>query len=177
MFLCKRPLKSNEQLPPAPMASERAALSKAIEKASGDDAEVDLTEHSMAIHGGVGDGYLATLLPLGSGFRHGIFAPFAASVAVFIQDPVSARPIPGEAIAQLFGLTGGELRVLMALSLGLSGMEVADMLGVSEPTVRTHLQRIFSKTHTSKQADLLGLPHRSIPPVRVSPGVQHIAMK
>lgn len=158
-------------------ASERAALSKAIEKASDDDAEVDLAGHSMAIHGGVNDGYLATLLPLGGKLRHGIFAPFAASVAVFIQDPVSAQPMPGEAIAQLYGLTGGELRVLMALSMGLSGMEVADMLGVSEPTVRTHLQRIFSKTHTSKQADLLGLLHRSIPPVRANPGVQHTAVK
>jgi DNA-binding CsgD family transcriptional regulator len=46
-------------------------------------------------------------------------------------------------------------------------MEVAEMLGISEPTVRTHLKRIFSKTGTSRQADLLRLLQNSTPPVRV----------
>ena len=40
------------------------------------------------------------------------------------------------------------------------------MLGIGEPTVRTHLQRIFSKTDTLRQADLLRLLHNSTPPVR-----------
>jgi len=40
------------------------------------------------------------------------------------------------------------------------------MLGISEPTVRTHLQRIFSKTDTVRQADLLRLLHNSTPPIQ-----------
>jgi DNA-binding CsgD family transcriptional regulator len=44
------------------------------------------------------------------------------------------------------------------------GKETADMLGVSEPTVRTHLQNIFSKTGTSRQADVLRLLHSATPP-------------
>jgi len=38
--------------------------------------------------------------------------------------------------------------VLLALAQGLGGKEAADMLGISEPTVRSHLQHIFSKTNT-----------------------------
>jgi DNA-binding CsgD family transcriptional regulator len=109
---------------------------------------------------------VATLLPIENGQRSGILAPFAASVAVFMQDPAQVPMMPGEAFARLHGLTGAELRVLLALSQGLGGTESADMLGISEPTVRTHLQRIFSKTGTTKQGDLLSLLHRSTPPIR-----------
>ena len=91
-------------------------------------------------------------------------APFAASVAVFVQEPAQVPMMPGEAFAKLYGLTGGELRVLLALAQGLGGKEAADMLGISEPTVRTHLQRIFSKTGTSRQADLLRLLQSATPP-------------
>ena len=42
------------------------------------------------------------------------------------------------------------------------------MLGISEPTVRSHLQHIFSKTDTSRQADLLRLLQNSTPPIRAT---------
>ena len=74
--------------------------------------------------------------------------------------------MPGEAFARLYGLTGGELRVVVALAQGLGGKEAADMLGISEPTVRTHLKSIFSKTETSRQTDLLRLLQSSTPPIR-----------
>jgi len=35
--------------------------------------------------------------------------------------------------------------------------EVAPVLGISEPTVKTHLQRVFEKTGTNRQADLIKL--------------------
>jgi hypothetical protein len=35
--------------------------------------------------------------------------------------------------------------------------EVAPVLGLSEATVRTHLRRVFEKTGTSRQADLVKL--------------------
>ena len=146
--------------------SARAALSRAIEEAAREDAGMDMSEHSVAIPDKAGGGYVATLLPIDRGQRRGILAPFAASVAVFTQDPIQAPLMPGEAFARLHGLTGGELRVLLTLSQGLGGTEAADMLGISEPTVRTHLKRIFSKTGTSRQTDLLHLLHSSTPPIR-----------
>ena len=48
---------------------------------------------------------------------------------------------------------------------GLAAREAADMLGISEPTVRTHVQRMLAKTGTSRQAELLQLLERSAPPV------------
>lgn len=161
----------------------RAALAKSIDAATRSDVASPWNEHSVAIPdaGGGGGGYVATLLPIENGERSGILAPFAASVAVFVQDPIQVPLMPGEAFARLHGLTGGELRVLLALSQGLGGTESAEMLGISEPTIRTHLQRIFSKTGTTRQSDLLSLLHHSTPPVRVDaeykaaarPGMRH----
>ncbi|WP_234681236.1 helix-turn-helix transcriptional regulator [Bradyrhizobium monzae] len=141
----------------------RAALAKAIDEASGIDA--DLSGQSLAIPDIDGAGYIATLLPVDRGQRSGILAPFAASVAVFMKDPAEAPMMPGEAFARLYKLTGGELRVLMTLAQGLGAKETADMLGIGEPTVRSHLQRIFSKTNTTRQADLLRLLQSSTPPL------------
>jgi DNA-binding CsgD family transcriptional regulator len=156
----------NNRVCPADPAT-RAALSKAIDEAARDDIDRDTSEYSLAIPDvNGGSGYVATLLPLDRGQRRDIIAPFAASVAVFTKDPVHAPLVPGEAFARLYGLTGGELRVLLALAQGLGGKEAADMLGISEPTVRTHLKNIFSKTDTPRQADLLRLLQNSTPPIR-----------
>jgi DNA-binding CsgD family transcriptional regulator len=35
--------------------------------------------------------------------------------------------------------------------------ETSDALGIGESTVKTHLHRVFSKTGTSRQADLVKL--------------------
>ena len=153
----------NSRLVPAD-GHARVALSQALAAAARDDT--DIGPVSVAMPDGAGGGCIATLLPIEGGQRQGILAPFAASVAVFAQDAVQATLMPGEAFARLHGLTGAELRVLLALAQGLGGMEAADMLGISEPTVRTHLQRIFAKTGTSRQANLLRLLHHSTPPVR-----------
>jgi DNA-binding CsgD family transcriptional regulator len=43
--------------------------------------------------------------------------------------------------------------------------EVAPVLGISETTVKTHLQRIFAKTETTRQADLVKLVASYMSPV------------
>jgi DNA-binding CsgD family transcriptional regulator len=83
-----------------------------------------------------------------------------------VQDPVQAPLMPGEAFARLHGLTGGELRVLLALAEGQSGKEAAVALGIGEATLRSHLQRIFAKTGATRQAELLQLFRNAAPPVR-----------
>ena len=156
----------NNRVSPTDPAT-RAALSKAINEATRDAIDKDMREHSLAIPDvDGGPGYVATLLPVERGQRRDIIAPFAASVAVFTKNPVEAPLMPGEAFARLYKLTGGELRVLLALAQGLNGKEAADMLGISEPTMRTHLQRIFSKTDTVRQSDLLRLLQNATPPIR-----------
>jgi len=52
-------------------------------------------------------------------------------------------------------LTPTELRVLLAVA-GIGGVsEVANALGVSAETVKTHLSRVFQKTRSKRQADLV----------------------
>lgn len=64
---------------------------------------------------------------------------------------------PIEAVARGFDLSKAELRVLTGiLELGAPG-DVAPMLGVSEATVRTHLRRLYEKTRTGRQAELIKL--------------------
>jgi DNA-binding CsgD family transcriptional regulator/PAS domain-containing protein len=156
----------NKRLFPTDPAT-RAALSKAIDEAARDDTDKDMSRHSLAIPDvDGGPGYVATLLPVECGRRRDVIAPYAASVAVFTKDPVQAPLMPGEAFARLYGLTGGELRVVLALAQGLGAKEAADMLGISEPTVRTHLKRIFSKTDTARQAAVVRLLQNATPPIR-----------
>jgi len=83
-----------------------------------------------------------------------------------VQDPILMPPFPGEAFAKLYGLTGSELRVLLAMAPGLSVKEAADMLGISETTAKTHLQHVYFKTRTSKQTELVHLFMSSTPPVQ-----------
>jgi len=145
----------------------RAALSRAIDEAAAGDIYDNGREHSLAIPNvDGGPGYIGTLLPVSRGQRCNIVAPLAASVALFTKDPAETPLLPGEAFARLYKVTGGELRVLLALAQGLGGKEAADLLGISEPTLRTHLQRIFSKTNTIRQSDLLRLFQNATPPVR-----------
>jgi len=157
----------NERISPTDPGA-RAALSKAIEKASRDDSDTDtdLREYSLAIPDAGGAGVVATLLPVDRGRRCDVVAGHSASVAVFTKDPEETSLMPGEAFARLYGLTGGELRVLIALGQGMGAKEAADMLGISEPTVRTHLQRMFSKTETTRQTDLLRLLQNATPPIQ-----------
>jgi DNA-binding CsgD family transcriptional regulator/PAS domain-containing protein len=147
-------------------AKAAAALAEAIDEIAHDESDAGPGDWSLPIPDANGAGYVATLLPVERGRRRSIVAPFAASVAVFVQDPQHLPVMPGTAFAKLYRLTGGELRVLLALTQGLGAKEAADMLGVSEPTVRTHLQRMFSKTGTSRQTELLQLLQRSAPPTR-----------
>ena len=68
----------------------------------------------------------------------------------------STRP-PPEVIAKTFDLTPSELRVLVAIVEVGGVQETAEALGIAETTVKTHLRRVFAKTGTGRQADLVKL--------------------
>jgi len=138
------------------------ALERTLESLASDGETISTT---IALGNGADPGFVASILPIDRGQRRGVFAPFAAAAAMFVQDPEVAPLMPGEAFAKLYGLTAGELRVLLAMAPGLGLTEAADMLGIGESTARTHLQRIFAKTGTSKQVELTRLLMSSTPPV------------
>lgn len=55
------------------------------------------------------------------------------------------------------GLMSAEALVAMFLAQGRRSDETAAELGISTHTARTHLKRIFSKTQTTRQAELVHL--------------------
>jgi DNA-binding CsgD family transcriptional regulator len=158
---------NNRLIPVDPVA--RAALAKAINEATADTTAGGIT---LALPGDEDIGLIATILPLSPGKRRDLGGTFAATAAIFVQDPIAVPPLPGDAFAKLYGLTGSELRVLLAISPGISVREAADKLGISEATAKTHLQHIHAKTGTSKQTELMHLLMGSAPPVQAVPKPQ-----
>jgi len=129
------------------------ALSDQAASGSGEISSV----HSIAMPSEDGKGLIATILPVGDGQRSDLLSPWSAAWAVFVQEPGIVPQIPGEAFARLYGLTGGELRTVLAIAPGLGVSEASDLLGLSEGTVRSHLHRVFEKTGTTRQAELIKL--------------------
>jgi DNA-binding CsgD family transcriptional regulator len=104
-----------------------------------------------------GERYVAHVLPLTSGVRRRAGATYSAVAAVFVRKAELELPHPLETIASVFKLTSAEMRVLMTI-VQLGGIrEVASVLGIGEPTVKTHLQHVYEKTGVSRQADLVKL--------------------
>ena len=58
------------------------------------------------------------------------------------------------------GLTDREAEVLSLIAAGLSNEEIAQRLYVSEVTVKTHINRIFAKTHSRDRAQVITYAHR-----------------
>jgi DNA-binding CsgD family transcriptional regulator/PAS domain-containing protein len=78
-----------------------------------------------------------------------------ASVMVAITDPEAAIHVDHRKLQELFGLTPAEVRVALAIFNGQTPREAAASLGVSFFTVRGHLVRVFEKTNTNRQAQLV----------------------
>lgn len=74
-----------------------------------------------------------------------------------ISDPDKRSAAPLQSLQSLFGLTRSEAAVCRELINGSNVTEVADRLGVEPRTVRRHLEHIFEKTGTHRQATLVGL--------------------
>jgi DNA-binding CsgD family transcriptional regulator/PAS domain-containing protein len=146
----------------------RTALVTAVDEAIADEVATPQGGSSLALPGTAGAGLVAAVLPLSRGERQNICGAYSAKAAVFVQDPVVVPPFPGEAFAKLYGLTGSELRVLLAMAPGLSVKEAAGVLGISETTAKTHLQHTYEKTRTSKQTELMHLFMSSTPPVKAA---------
>ena len=83
--------------------------------------------------------YVAHVLPLTSGSRRKAGVSYAAAATVFVQKAALDLPSPPEAVGKEFQLTPAELRVLFAIVEVGGAPEVAEVLGLSEPTVKTHV--------------------------------------
>ena len=90
---------------------------------------------------------LVTVIPVGGG----------PLVALFVMDPdLAGTPSPA-LLQELFGLTAAEAVFAAEISRGDGLQAVAERLAIAQTTARTHLTRIFEKTGTRRQAELVRL--------------------
>lgn len=99
--------------------------------------------------------YVAHVLPLTSGQRRSFGSALSAVAAIFVQKVTLDVSTVPELIARAHRLTPAELAVLLAI-IEVGGVpDVANILGLSQTTIKTHLRSIFKKTGTRRQADLV----------------------
>jgi DNA-binding CsgD family transcriptional regulator len=138
-------------------AGANSALQKIFAAAANGDLALGSNGIAVPLTTPNGERHVAHVLPLTSGARRRANAAYAAVAAVFVRRAELVAPSPPELIAKSYRLTPSELRVLLAV-VEVGGVpEVALALGISETTVKTHLQRVFEKTASKRQADLVKL--------------------
>jgi len=121
------------------------------------DAAVGKKGIAMPLTARTGERYVAHILPLTSGARRKAGVSYQATAAMFVRKAALDLPSPPEALANEFKLTPAEVRVMFAIAEIGGVPEVAPVLGISDQTVKTHLHRIYEKTATKRQADLVKL--------------------
>ena len=143
----------------------RRALNEVFAAASG-EAGVETDGIAAALVGRGGDHFTAHILPLTSGARQQTGANFSAVAALFVRKAIIDLSAAIGAATQLYGFTPAEERVLSAV-IEIGGVaRVAAELGVAKRTVQTHLEHLFEKTGSRRQADLVKLIAGYDAPVR-----------
>jgi DNA-binding CsgD family transcriptional regulator len=87
-------------------------------------------------------------------------------VAIFVMDPADGADPTAEQLRAQFGLTAAEALVACEIIKGLGIRECARAIGISETTARTHLHRIFEKSGTRRQAQLVRKAFAARPIIR-----------
>jgi DNA-binding CsgD family transcriptional regulator len=111
---------------------------------------------SLPVHGAAADSPVVVhILPL----RRGAHDLFGGGDLLVVATAVSASAlVPSPTILTgLFDLTQSEVRLATALAKGLSLKMAAEEAGLRFSTVRTYLNRIFRKTGTNQQSQLVAL--------------------
>ena len=143
------PVNGRLAIPASPAGAELRAAIAASARSALDRAGASILFEDRA--GGLG--LLVHVLPLGRPLGH---SSRDAVAALFVTNPAAPiAPTPMQAFVKRFGLTPSETRVLMALMEGKSPGAIAATQGVSMPTIRTHLSRLYDKTGTGSQAGVV----------------------
>jgi DNA-binding CsgD family transcriptional regulator len=99
--------------------------------------------------------YVLTAFPLPNRARH--LAPAEAAVLVTVVDPAAANERTAGLWSEAFGLSAREAQLATLLMAGHSLESAAAVQGITLHTARMHARRLFSKTGTARQSDLVRL--------------------
>jgi DNA-binding CsgD family transcriptional regulator len=139
-------------------------LANAIVLARAKEATIGTAGIGVSLKSSSEEPSIAHVLPLAHGDLRTRLMPLATAAVVVTQ--LGGPPAEIGAIAKSFDLTPAEARTLEHLAGGATIAQTADAIGISANTTRTHLARIFSKTGTSRQADLIALVNQLMPRFR-----------
>jgi DNA-binding CsgD family transcriptional regulator/PAS domain-containing protein len=132
------------------------ALASAVYRGSTKEWQLGYGGVAVPITSHDGSRAIAHVLPLNSGpLRTGMAG--SATTAVFLTSSGATAQPPFEALAGLFDLTPTEARVMLGVASGKNRAQIATSMSIAEETVKTHLARIFLKTHTKDQSGLARL--------------------
>jgi DNA-binding CsgD family transcriptional regulator len=76
---------------------------------------------------------------------------------VQVVDPGQSPHVEPDCLSRLFGMTKAEAALACEIALGTTLEQAAHKLSVSPNTIKTHLKRIFRKTDTARQSELIAL--------------------
>jgi DNA-binding CsgD family transcriptional regulator/PAS domain-containing protein len=112
------------------------------------------------------------IVPLGDGERGMLtaavlpMAPRSAQFAVLLHVPPQMLPATGRILVDTFGLTRREASLVVVMLNGNTIEAAAEQLGIGLATAKTHLNRVFEKTGTNRQAELIQRVLQAMPPIR-----------
>jgi DNA-binding CsgD family transcriptional regulator/PAS domain-containing protein len=155
MLSAQGPILSRNGLLHAQNPATVRALLDAIAGAANTDTSLGSRGIGLPISAAGQPPAVAYVLPLTEGTARAALRP--ACAAVFVSTTTSASPPPEAVLTTLFDLTPAEVRVLLRIGSGMTASKSAISLGIGENTLKTHLGRIFAKTNTARQADLVKL--------------------
>ncbi len=117
-------------------------------------------EHSLEIYGGI-IAALFSALGIWLGLRitrpRETVVTREVKVEVPVPVPVNGPFVRNQARVEQLGITPRELDILEAMAAGLSNREIAELLFVSENTVKTHAGRLFDKLSAKRRTQAVQL--------------------
>jgi len=128
-------------------------LAAALARLAGFHSERSSAAERLCLRVGVEEARLELLL-----LPHSDGGDVAATpVVLFVYERSGAGLAPADLLEKIYGLTAAEARVVDRILVGRTLEEIAGDLGIGRETVRTHLQHVFRKVGTTRQADLVRL--------------------
>lgn len=111
---------------------------------------------------GNGHGIVAAVTPL---FLHFCRQRHSELALIALRAPSAASVHTAETLSALFGLSPTQAAIALAIFNGRSADQIAAERGTKITTLRSHLQKIFQRTGTETQRDLVRLL-AMLPPLR-----------
>lgn len=150
-------------LQPCQTIGSSTALADAVGRACYGDMSIGIAGIGVPLRGATGERAAAYVLPIsGNDVRRDLGR---GKCIVFVARRGEQQPMTTEILRTLFNLTQAEARIAQMVALGDGPQVIADALGLSINTVRTHLKHCYAKTAQLDLTGLSGLVNGLMPPI------------